>query len=379
MKRRTPLPWLLATMALVACTKMVSPAADPGSPGDEEVPVVPDDGAPDLADPGPADEGPADLDPGTPDIPVVPDVPDVPPDPGAPDVPDVPEVGEDVPADLPGEEVCTPDCGVKGTPTERKCGPDGCGGICGYCQYGYACDLDGVCQKMCVPKCDGRVCGDDSCGGSCGTCSTDMECQSDGLCYPKVCKPDCTGKECGGDGCGGSCGDCPATQTCSADQKCVVGPCGGMALGQSRCSPDKHFLVSCVDDGSGQRLEQTDCTTDPKKECGWDGWAQAWGCVAKPPCQPDCTTAGKECGDDGCEGSCGACPTGWGCPAFHCRPVAGATCGWVNTMGWCSLDNWLFVCTSDDPYTGKIEAINCNAEGKFCAYVPVRQQFDCVQ
>jgi len=36
-------------------------------------------------------------------------------------------------------------------------------------------------------------------------------------------------------------------------------------------------------------------------------------------CDPAC--AGKDCGDDGCGGSCGDCPGGEHCVAFQCVPI----------------------------------------------------------
>ncbi len=55
---------------------------------------------------------------------------------------------------------CVPDC------TDKACGDNGCGGICGACGQGESC-LDGACVTGCVPSCAGKACGDDGCGGSC--------------------------------------------------------------------------------------------------------------------------------------------------------------------------------------------------------------------
>ena len=54
---------------------------------------------------------------------------------------------------------------------------------------------------VCVPDCLGKQCGDDGCGGSCGECPTGQACQDDGTCLG--CTPECAGKACGDDGCGG--------------------------------------------------------------------------------------------------------------------------------------------------------------------------------
>lgn len=60
--------------------------------------------------------------------------------------------------------------------------------------------------NACTPNCDGRQCGPDGCGGSCGWCAGSMSCQ-DGLCLEvEGCTPACGGKMTGeDDGCGGVC------------------------------------------------------------------------------------------------------------------------------------------------------------------------------
>ena len=59
----------------------------------------------------------------------------------------------------------------------------------------------------CLPSCAGRVCGDDGCGGSCGTCGDGAACE-DGACTPTSCAPGCV------EGCPQGCfdlGPCAAT------------------------------------------------------------------------------------------------------------------------------------------------------------------------
>ena len=73
--------------------------------------------------------------------------------------------------------------------------------------------------KSCIPSCVGKNCGDDSCGGSCGTCQAGKACQS-GACISS-CTPSCYGKECGNDSCGGSCGTCYTDKICSNNGECV--------------------------------------------------------------------------------------------------------------------------------------------------------------
>ena len=103
---------------------------------------------------------------------------------------------------------CAPQC------NDKACGADGCGGICGVCSGGEACDDD---QCVCVPSCAGKQCGDDGCGGSCGDCYNDEDCVQNQC----VCVPSCAGKQCGDDGCNGSCGTCSAGFSCDLGQQCV--------------------------------------------------------------------------------------------------------------------------------------------------------------
>ena len=188
---------------------------------------------------------------------------------------------------------CEADCWGK------QCGDDGCGGSCGDCG-GEACQ-DGIC--VCAPECDGKVCGDDGCGGSCGICSQGEICD-EGVCV--ACVPDCAGKVCGDDGCGGTCGQCPQGMNCAGGQ-CVsqgsscVGFCGLMAPDYCYCD-DACF-------GSG------DCCPDVCDFCPT---------FLQCDCEPSCE--GKECGSDGCSGSCGDCAEGLFCVGCQCSTEA-MTCG----------------------------------------------------
>ena len=65
--------------------------------------------------------------------------------------------------------------------------------------------------------------GDDGCGGSCGNCDGGLACdEGSGACG---CEPDCVGKACGADGCGGTCGGCADGLTCEdATGQCAAAP-----------------------------------------------------------------------------------------------------------------------------------------------------------
>lgn len=271
--------------------------------------------------------------------------------------------------------VCVPVCESE----ERECGPDGCGQLCGYCLYGYECTLEGKCEVKCTPACAGKECGDDGCRGECEPgCSTGFKCGADFMCHPDECVPDCEGKDCGDNECGGSCGECAATYYCAEGGICTPNPCDGIDPEKNTCSEDKKTLLMCPNGN----LIQLNCgnITDPisgdQYVCRWDPWAFKYQCMEPLPCEPQCD--GKECGDDGCGGSCGTCPTGWGCPGFECRPVEGATCGWITNMGTCWDDGVLYQCTNDaNPEVGKIIEEDCDASGKDCAYNPQNALFEC--
>lgn len=158
---------------------------------------------------------------------------------------------------------CTPWCSI----IKAACGPDGCGGTCGSCPFGYSCNTSGQCLQSYNP-CNGKTCGLNEFGASCGTCNSGSYC-TEGQCK---CLPNCNGKSCGPDGCGGMCGS--YSLSCNASGKCykTYKPC--------------PFGLSC--NASGQ------CSA-PSSTC-------------KPR---DCT--GILCGPDGCGGTCNNCKNGLQC------------------------------------------------------------------
>ena len=103
------------------------------------------------------------------------------------------------------------------------------------------------------------------------------------------CVSDCEGKYCGDDGCGGSCGECAdAEYYCNegiCSLTCDVASCGTRVCGPI---PDR------------EECGETICGT-----CD-EGWYCVDGACSET-CVPICTVEGKNCGDDGCGGSCGEC------------------------------------------------------------------------
>jgi len=239
------------------------------------------------------------------------------------------------------DEPCLPDCEGK------DCGGDGCGGSCGDCPEGEICadeqecldpcygvGFEGCCYGSTLHYCDGDHVLQVDCdaqGLVCGwmdnvgwyDCTTQAAADPSGdhpLWCEGGCEPDCEGKECGDDGCGSqtTCGECDGGETCSDDGICQP-PCPGLPAGGC-CDGD--VLVHC-DLMSGSEA-QADCAGDGLR-CGWDPSLGMYNCVetrATDPsgvhprscpwiCTPDC--AGRECGDDGCGGACGACVSGFEC------------------------------------------------------------------
>ncbi len=145
--------------------------------------------------------------------------------------------------------ICVPDC------AGLECGGDGCGGLCGDCDWNEICSA-GTCA--CQPQCSGLECGDDTCGGVCGHCDWNERCAS-GTC---VCEPQCSGRECGDDSCGGVCGDCSSSQRCDGSA-CICQPdCEGLACGDDGCGG------SCGACARGETCEANTCrgggaTADP--------------------------------------------------------------------------------------------------------------------
>jgi hypothetical protein len=256
---------------------------------------------------------------------------------------------------------CEPDC------EDKECGKDGCGGSCGNCGLGQFCDDSGMCGQIapgvdceeiltCVMGCGQNI----ECFNKCqseGTpeaqekaqklmmclmqaCPTlDQACMLQAakgeckdqydVCVGGGCEPDCTEKECGKDGCGGSCGDCEQGFECTADGLCLEmeGVSCIEVLGcVLDCAPDLGCMDECQDLGTPEAQEQAQallmcvfslCPT-MDKDCmekvsmgGGQCEELYYLCLYGGPCEPDCE--GKNCGNDGCGGSCGMCDIGMKC------------------------------------------------------------------
>lgn len=112
------------------------------------------------------------------------------------------------------ETNCFVDCGCVPDCMGKKCGPDGCGGQCGVCPAGIACNLAGTCA--CAPLCAGRICGDDGCGAFCGLCPGGTLCKGEGS---TCCPVSCNDQPCS-PFCAGPCGFCAAPSACQPNGTC---------------------------------------------------------------------------------------------------------------------------------------------------------------
>ncbi len=200
----------------------------------------------------------------------------------------------------PAQGACKPLC------QGAECGPDGCGGSCGTCPDGSECAANGECVDCGICEDPQHPCGDVPEQGVCAgntlhQCVADVLVETDCTLDNRVCgfEAQALGGA-GGFDCipatGGECADLPATGSCSG-----------------------NTLTECVNGAASTQ----DCTAT-NEICGWDG--DSFDCIPSAACTPLCS--GKECGDDGCGGSCGTCDPGLGC----------ASNGECHTCDECTID-----------------------------------------
>lgn len=139
---------------------------------------------------------------------------------------------------------------------------------------------------------------------------------------------DCVGGTCDGpeDGYSGECGsddDCTGpgwicdTNDCTEPVSCgeigYTGCCDGSI---SRwCEEDSLQMVNCGTDSCGWD------SANGFYECGFSGEDPTGASPIECPgaCVPSCYA--RDCGDDGCGGSCGECDDGWVCSVGVCEPA----------------------------------------------------------
>jgi hypothetical protein len=151
-----------------------------------------------------------------------------------------------------------------------------------FCSYG--CE-NGEC-KSCVPDCTNKECGDDGCGGSCGSCGTNAIC-SNGSCACNSGYGNCDGLWSNG---------CEVSLTNNSNN---CGSCGNSCGANATCN---NGICICT------YLDCNGVCCDAEQVC-----------FNNSCCTPNCV--GKECGYDGCGGSCGDCGPNEQCKAGICQPI----------------------------------------------------------
>ncbi len=167
---------------------------------------------------------------------------------------------------------------------------------------------------------------------------TECVCTKDPMCCTTAWDGSCAGLA-HSPACGAACPQCSATNPYSC-----AGFCGGIAPGGCACNPaickppspwgggggppccDDMWQVCCTPQCAGKECGDDgcggSCGTCPQGASCVDGQCMcSWGSSCSSDCTPQC--AGKECGDDGCGGSCGTCPVGAACNSGACEPVCG--------------------------------------------------------
>ena len=117
------------------------------------------------------------------------------------------------------------------------------------------------------------------------------------------------------------------------------------------------FGVAACCGGEDGNPANPPCTPQcAERQCGDDGCGGSCGdceegliCDAESgtcyECQPDCE--GRDCGDDGCGGSCGECGDGWSCNEFVHKCVGGCTADCTGKT--CGSDGCSGSCGDCDP------------------------------
>lgn len=137
-----------------------------------------------------------------------------------------------------------------------------------------------------------------------------------------------------------------------------------------RAAPMAALLIA-LSGCAGDDSDQTDAGTTEVCEtpCGKECCNQGKACDTKnmrctSVCQPNCTN--RQCGSDGCGGSCGSCPSGLGCVAGECTDCTpnclGKQCGDDGCGGKCGFCPNGNQCGSD----GLCGACQRNCQGKTC-------------
>lgn len=280
-----------------------------------------------------------------------------------------------------GTCVCAPQCEGK------NCGPNGCGGYCGYCSSDsvgtpQTCSAAGICENApCVPNCVGKNCGPDGCGGSCyvGPVANQpmgyysewvgnlydqypSQCGYYNGCIGGVCKLLCNDSKCIWDGGSENCGTCPGDCPCPRGMGCVNEKCKSIC-GDGLCVKAISGILATDEtcDSCAEDCGSCDAGTCGDGDCGSGEYALN--------CPQDCTI----CGDAYCTGAetCDSC-------AGDCGPCVDYFCG----DGLCNNNEMLYSCPQDCNPPSCIFDDNCGpgywCEGAELICVTTSPQVDCV-
>jgi len=214
----------------------------------------------------------------------------------------------------------------------------------GYCHHGGG-EMSQSCPEDCggcEPQCEGKNCGPDDCGGQCGFCPEGEQCHPNGQCGP-----DCQVFE------EAECGSFFVAETewgensmewysCAAEHawgpelvyafKAEENSMVWVSVGPTPKNPEFPAYVFILKDmcGPGNCVAASNDGTEftalagdiyyivVDGEDGQSGEFVLEISCDEWECEPACTTPDgmvKECGNDGCNGSCGVCP-----PDMACSP-----------------------------------------------------------
>lgn len=186
----------------------------------------------------------------------------------------------------------------------------------------------------CTPDCTGKECGDDGCGVECGDgscdsppdnhCLTGADADTrrtyyrEGTCVSYQCDYTYNDVECPYGCLNGVCenctGDCQG-KACGEDDDC-----GNQCDGTCTNAPANY----CVDTTTRRSFDQTGTCDTNSYQCDYNPQDKTctYGCNTDTGtcnnCTADCIEKGKECGDNGCGGSCGTCEGDQECQNNKC-------------------------------------------------------------
>jgi hypothetical protein len=164
----------------------------------------------------------------------------------------------------------------------------------------------------------------------------------------------------------------------AADLTACLTKCETTAKGDSKITPPAD---GGPDDSEPPKPDQEVDSCVPscnEKECGPDGCGGSCGTCTSPKvcdtsqglcvttCTPSCS--GKQCGDDGCGGSCGTCSSGYYCDGYQCKKTctpscSGKQCGSDGCGGSCGTCSTGYIC---DSYGKCISTCTPSCSGKQC-------------